>query len=234
MKGNVVTKLLVTLNFKFNVTDIPVTIPLHSTVPHRPTSGTLADRPTLGITYPLTDRPDGRPWASDRSASRGNTSGRRPIAWDRPDRTYTLKRTCTRQRPTERRDADRTGHHWDGARTHSHIADELPAARSMAYHRANAPTRPSAAPGRLRVPRARATQAAAGQAAAQHRLGRTHRHSSSRNRMRSPLQLLRRSLRQRPLRPREREVAFVLDHRISSTNISVGRNALTDERFNVS
>ena len=32
MKGNVVTKLLVTLNFKFNVTDIPVTIPLHSTV----------------------------------------------------------------------------------------------------------------------------------------------------------------------------------------------------------
>ena len=96
MKGNVVTKLLVTLNFKFNVTDITVTIPLHSTVPHRPTSGTLADRPTLGITYPLTDRPDGRPWASDRSASRGNTSGRRPIAWDRPHRPYTRTRTYTR------------------------------------------------------------------------------------------------------------------------------------------
>ena len=39
MKGNVVTKLLVTLNFKFNVTDIPVTIPLHSTVPNRPRVG---------------------------------------------------------------------------------------------------------------------------------------------------------------------------------------------------
>ena len=126
----------------------------------------------MGITYPLTDRPDGRPRASDRSAPRGISPGRRPIAWDRPDRTYTLKRTCTRQRPTERRDADRTGHHWDGARTHSHIADELPAARSMAYHRANAPTRPSAAPGRLRVPRARATQAAAGQADAGHQQGR--------------------------------------------------------------
>ena len=234
MKGNVVTKLLVTLNFKFNVTDIPVTIPLHSTVPHRPTRWDAADRPTLGITYPLTDRPDGRPWASDRSASRGNTSGRRPIAWDRPDRTYTLKRTCTRQRPTERRDADRTGHHWDGARTHSHIADELPAARLMAYHRANVPTRPHAAPGRLCVPRARATQGAAGPVGGVHRrgpAGRPRSSASAQSRTRAPLQLLRRSFRLPLPRPRERACGLVNDHRLSTTNIAVRHGRVDGTAF---
>ena len=154
-------------------------------------------------------------------------------------RTLCIDRTCshtTIPTPTSHKavSSTRDSTSSNRARTRPQAVYGLAAASFLAQPRANTHASPSAAPRRLRVPRARATQAAAGQAAAQHRLGRTHRHSSSRNRMRSPLQLLRHSLRQRPFRPREREVAFVLDHRISSTNISVGRNALTDERFNVS
>ena len=43
--------------------------PLHfplPTVPHRPTGGTIAIRPTFRITYSLRDRPDGTPRARDR------------------------------------------------------------------------------------------------------------------------------------------------------------------------
>ena len=81
---------------KFNVTDIPVTIPLHSTVPHRPTQWDAADRPTLGIPYLTTDRPDGPPLARDRYPSLGNTSGRLSLAQGRPHRPYTRTRTYTR------------------------------------------------------------------------------------------------------------------------------------------
>ena len=61
MKGNVVTKLLVTLNFKFNVTDIPVTIPLHSTVLFSATVG-------RSLTVPL--------WGSHTRSPIGPTAGR--------------------------------------------------------------------------------------------------------------------------------------------------------------
>ena len=60
MKGNVVTKLLVTLNFKFNVTDIPVTIPLHSTVLFSATVG-------RSLTVPL--------WGSHTRSPIGPTAG---------------------------------------------------------------------------------------------------------------------------------------------------------------
>ena len=69
MKGNVVTKLLVTLNFKFNVTDIPVTIPLHSTVLFSATVGRSLTVPLLGS---HTRSPIGP------TAGRGHRTGRHP------------------------------------------------------------------------------------------------------------------------------------------------------------
>ena len=73
--------------------------PLHfplPTVPHRPTGGTIAIRPTFRITYSLRDRPDGTPRARDRFPSRGNTLGRLSLAQGRPHRPYTRTRTYTR------------------------------------------------------------------------------------------------------------------------------------------
>jgi len=112
----------------------------------------------------------------------------------------------------------------DGARTRPHATYAVPAARSMAEHRANAPMLPPAAPHRLRVPRARATQAAADQAAAEQRLGRLRRHRSSASshaRPRAPRQLLRRGFLQSPLRPRERHDGFLNHHRLSTKSIAV-------------
>ena len=51
---------------------------------------------------------------------------------------------------------------WDGAPTLAHTTYASPATGSLAQHGANVPTLLPAAPRRLRVPRARATQAAAG------------------------------------------------------------------------
>ena len=79
--------------------------PLHfplPTVPHRPTGGTVAIRPTFRITYSLRDRPDGTPRARDRFPPRGNTLGRLSLAQGRPVRPRTRTRTCPRQRPTRR------------------------------------------------------------------------------------------------------------------------------------
>ena len=79
--------------------------PLHfplPTVPHRPTGGTVAIRPTFRITYSLRDRPDGTPRARDRFPPRGNTLGRLSLAQGRPVRPHTRTRTCPRQRPTRR------------------------------------------------------------------------------------------------------------------------------------
>ena len=123
----------------------------------------------------------------------------------------------------------RSGRTWDsaprdGARTRPHAACGSPAARSAAEHPANAPTLPPAAPHRLRVPRARAAQAAADQAAAWQRLGRLRwRRSaaSSRARLRAPLQLLLRGFVQPPLRPREGHDGFLNHHRLSTKNIAV-------------
>ena len=112
----------------------------------------------------------------------------------------------------------------DGARTRPHATYAVPAARSMAEHRANAPTLPPAAPHRLRVPRARAAQAAADQAAAWQRLGRLRRRrssASSRARLGAPLQLLRRSFLQPLLRPRERHDGFLGHHRFSTKYTAV-------------
>ena len=123
----------------------------------------------------------------------------------------------------------RSGRTWDntpsdGARTRPHAACGSPAARSAAEHPANAPTLPPAAPHRLRVPRARAAQAAADQAAAWQRLGRLRRRrssASSRARLRAPLQLLRRSFLQPLLRPRERHDGFLKHHHFSMKSITV-------------
>ena len=183
-----------------------------------------ADRPTFGRPYPLSDRPDGPPPAHDRYPPPGNTVGRLSFAQGRPSRPYTRTRTYTRQRPM-----GRSGRTWDsaprdGARTRPHAACGSPAARSAAEHPANAPTLPPAAPHRLRVPRARAAQAAADQAAAWQRLGRLRRRrssASSRARLRAPLQLLRRGFLQPPLRPRERDDGFLEDHRLSTKSITV-------------
>ena len=79
--------------------------PLHfplPTVPHRPTGGTIAIRPTFRITSPLRDRPDGTPRARDRFPPRGNTLGRLSLAQGRLVRPHTRTRTCPRQRPTRR------------------------------------------------------------------------------------------------------------------------------------
>ena len=123
----------------------------------------------------------------------------------------------------------RSGRTWDsaprdGARTRPHAACGSPAARSAAKHPANAPTLPPAAPHRLRVPRARAAQAAADQAAAWQRLGRLRwrrSSASSRARLRAPLQLLRRSFLQPLLRPRERHDGFLKHHHFSMKSITV-------------
>ena len=125
----------------------------------------------------------------------------------------------------------RSGRTWesatsDGARTRPYAAYAVPAACSMAEHRANAPTLPPAAAHRLRVPRARAAQAAADQAAAWQRLGRLRRRrsaASSEARLRALLQLLRRGFLQLPLRTRERDDGFLEDHRLSTKSIAVRR-----------
>ena len=123
----------------------------------------------------------------------------------------------------------RSGRIWDsaprdGAQTRPHAACGSPAARSAAEHPANAPTQPPAAPHRLRVPRARAAQAAADQAAAWQRLGRLRRRRSSatsRARLRALLQLLLRGFLQPPLRPRERHDGFLDHHHFSTKSIAV-------------
>ena len=123
----------------------------------------------------------------------------------------------------------RSGRTWDsaprdGARTRPHAACGSPAARSAAEHPANAPTLPPAAPHRLRVPRARAAQAAADQAAAWQRLGRLRRRrssASSRARTRALLLLFRRGFLQPPLRPRERAGGFLEHHHFSTKSITV-------------
>ena len=123
----------------------------------------------------------------------------------------------------------RSGRTWDsaprdGAQTRPHAACGSPVARSAAEHPANAPTLPPAAPHRLRVPRARAAQAAADQAAAWQRLGRLRRRrssASSRARLGAPLQLLRRSFLQPLLRPRERHDGFLKHHHFSMKSITV-------------
>ena len=79
----------------------PLPVPL-PTVPHRPTGGTVAIRPTFRITYSLRDRPDGTPRARDRFPPRGNTLGRLSLAQGRLVRPHTRTRTCPRQRPTRR------------------------------------------------------------------------------------------------------------------------------------
>ena len=112
----------------------------------------------------------------------------------------------------------------DGARTRTHAAYGSPVARSAAEHPANAPTLPPAAPHRLRVPRARAAQAAADQAAAWQRLGRLRRRrssASSRARTHALLLLFRRGFLQPPLRPRERAGGFLEHHHFSTKSITV-------------
>ena len=69
MKGNVVTKLLGTLNFKFNVTDTPVTIPLQLTV-------LLAGRRRTRPIVPLSDDDTCSPIGP--TAGRGHRTGRHP------------------------------------------------------------------------------------------------------------------------------------------------------------
>ena len=72
--------------------------PLHfplPTVPHRPTGGTVAIRPTFRIAYSLRDRPDGTPRARDRFPPRGNTLGRLSLAQGRPVRPHTRTRPYT-------------------------------------------------------------------------------------------------------------------------------------------
>jgi hypothetical protein len=112
----------------------------------------------------------------------------------------------------------------DGAQTRPHAACGSAAARSAAEHPANAPMLPLAAPHRLRVPRARAAQAVADQAAAWQRLGRLRwRRSaaSSRARLRALLQLLLRGFVQPPLRPGERHDGFLNHHHFSTKSIAV-------------
>jgi hypothetical protein len=112
----------------------------------------------------------------------------------------------------------------DGARTRPHAAYAVPAARSMAEHPANAPTLPPAAPHHLRVPRARAAQAAADQAAAWQRLGRMRRRrssASSQARLRAPLQLLLRGFLQPPLRRHEGHDGFLGQYHFSTKRITV-------------
>ncbi len=123
----------------------------------------------------------------------------------------------------------RSGRTWDstprdGARTRPHAACGSPAARSAAEHPANAPTLPPAAPHRLRVPRARAAQAAADQAAAWQRLGRLRGRrssASSRARLRAPLQLLLRGFLQPPLRPHEGHDGFLGHYHFSTKSITM-------------
>ena len=113
---------------------------------------------------------------------------------------------------------------WDGAPTLAHGTYASPATGSLTQHGGNVPTLLPAAPRQLRVPRARATQAAADQAAAWQRLGRLRRRrssASSRARLRAPLQLLRRGFLQPPLRPRERDDGFLEGHRLSTKSITV-------------
>ena len=165
------------------------------------------DRPTFRITYPLRDRPDGTPRARYRFPPRGNTLGRLSLAQGRPVRPHTRTRACPRQRPTRRPSARRTTRASDGAPTHADAPNALSAPGSLAQHRANTHTLPPAAPHHLRVPRARAAHAAARREDAEHRLSRLRSRrasGSSGARQRAPLQLLRRSFRQPPRRPRKR------------------------------
>ena len=170
--ANVVAQRPVTLHRAKNVTLLIRSVTSVTDRPIRPTSRTVAGRPTFGITYPLTDRPDGPPLARDRYPPLGNTVGRLSLAQGRPSRPYMRTRTCTRQRPTRRSGRTRHSTPRDGARTHTYVAYGSRAALSAAQHAANVPTLLPAAPHRLRVPRARAAQAAADQAAASQRLGR--------------------------------------------------------------
>ena len=127
--------------------------PLHN----RPTPshcGTVAVRPTFGITYPRTDRPDSSRRTPGRFPPQGNTVGRLSLAQGRPHRPYTRTLTYTRKRPMGRSGRTWDGAPRDGARTRTQAAYGSPAARSAAEHPANAPTLPPAAP--HRVPRARA------------------------------------------------------------------------------
>ena len=110
---------------------------------------------------------------------------------------------------------------WDGAPTLAHGTYASPATGSLTQHGGNVPTLLPAAPRQLRVPRARATQAAAGNPHARHDDARQHQRSSSRNRTRASLQLLRRRFRQPPLRPHDREDWFLAHDRLSSTNTTV-------------
>ena len=63
----------VTLHRAKNVTLLIRSVTSVTDRPIRPTSRTVAGRPTFGITYPLTDRPDGPPLARDRYPPLGNT-----------------------------------------------------------------------------------------------------------------------------------------------------------------
>ena len=125
--------------------------------------------------------------------------------------------------PWDGRDAHGTAHRWTArARVHT---------LSM---RSPWPARwPSTRPTRLRcrLPllityacRARATQAAADQVAAEQRLGRLRQRrssASSQARTRALLLLFRRGFLQPPLRPRERHDGFLNHHRLSTKNIAV-------------
>ena len=197
--------------------------PLHN----RPTPshcGTVAVRPTFGITYPRTDRPDSSRRTPGRFPPQGNTVGRLSLAQGRPHRPYTRTLTYTRKRPMGRSGRTWDGAPRDGARTRTQAAYGSPAARSAAEHPANAPTLPPAAPHRVPRARARAAQAAADQAAVCQRLGRLRRRrssASSRARPRAPLQLLNHRFLQPPLRPRERHDGFLGHHHFSTKGIAV-------------
>ena len=130
MKGNVVTKLLVTLNFKFNVTDIPVTIPLHSTVL---LAGRRGTRPIVLLWGSHTRSPIGP------TAGRGHRTGRHPDVIPRDGApspgTARIERTRSNARahanvPWDGRDAHGTAHHGTAReRTHTSLTSSLRPAR---------------------------------------------------------------------------------------------------------
>ena len=130
MKGNVVTKLLGTLNFKFNVTDTSVTIPLQLTV-------LLAGRRRTRPIVPLSDDDTCSPIGP--TAGRGHRTGRHPEVTPRDGGPSPgiarIERTRAHGRaranvPWDGRDAHGTAHHGTAReRTHTSLTSSLRPAR---------------------------------------------------------------------------------------------------------
>ena len=93
--GIAVAQRPVTLHREKHVTLLIRSVTSVTDRPIRPIEWDGRDRPTFGITYPLTDRPDGPPLARDRFLPQGISLGRLSLAQGRPHRPHTLTRTCT-------------------------------------------------------------------------------------------------------------------------------------------